>query len=97
MDKPKKIKDTDKPDIEGKELFDLYKNGYNRACDKWEKYHKQEIKTLCDWNEEFVKSLPSEEEIMELINKDEFWEYDFECAYLDEKKLAKTISERIRG
>jgi len=56
MKKPKK-----KKDIGWGETAGYYINGYNDACDEWEAYHKQEIKTLTDWYKEWADSLSSGE------------------------------------
>ena len=78
----------------GAEMEDFVE-GYNEACDDWEKYHEWLLKNN-SWYECFETTLPGEEEIEKII------ENEMDVArkmdgYADAHNLAKAIHKRIKG
>ena len=79
-----------------------YEEGYNQACEDWEKYHAEFfLKTLQGGNTYVLKeSLPSEDEIYKILDK-EIWckagrDYTSELVRrLGNEKAAKAIHERL--
>ena len=73
-------------------MFDgdgAWEEGYNQACDDWEKYHEWYIKTHCVRKED----LPDAEEIARLI--DAYYTYSG-CGKDGEiSELARDIAKRI--
>ena len=66
MKKPEKKINQPTGNIRLDDAEDEFNNGYNSACDDWEKYHDQEMKKLAEASAKFYegRKLPSEEEIV---------------------------------
>jgi len=96
MNKPeKRILNKESPYLQ-------YDKGFNHCWCEWERYHDEEISAIDHWGEEWKKSydkvlkklnnLPSEEEIVSIIDKT----FGYDCSS-KHSFLAKAIYKRIKG
>ena len=102
MKKPEKKKEDDHIRSWCPECFS---DGYNNACDEWEKYHEEAIFNISSaLTSEIYKNLPSEEEIFKLLDDNILHyekRYGWNITSVDvvdmQRELAKEISKRIKG